>query len=713
MSFLDKNNSEFLTARITKKGRNAIAKGDFKISYFQVGDSEFDYTTPFDSLEGQFSNNNQKVFSPMDKESGVKYPYKVDSTDTSTSFGVPILNSYTETLRNVMGPAGFVSNYVEYDSEECTGTVVECTTTRISLSDILGSNSINVPSGSTFLNCEYITLVFDQFCGTDPNYPVITGQTNSLTYKVTNVVGNVLYLDRNTPDLSSLTGYAQVVCTDCSIEFPNLPDVDIADVCLPLPLDPSQQHNPWTLDIVWGEYPIGYTGITTQYISGFTSNQFISTKQFLGYTTSSGQTINSGTTYTNSYNEIVYVKPEEQRVLAVIHYSELGDVKNDPERFYKYDDYISNDNDGSPLNSIVDDVNGSPISDTEYFEVYIPFIYYHRNTSTVPGAIFHMDTVDQTITTPASIVDSRFTLPFRYLLDENDNRVGRVFYTHKTIVFDDQEIVAMLDYRSNRRYTLDAPKVFLVPSDLSPANSLVSGTTDQTFWVTYTFTNSDLGLNGLPCNYFTKVKAIGDTGDVCHPSVPSNIGVKFSDSAFQYMVNSFSGYTDGFVGTEFKILVQETNDNEYPKPDSWREIDFTSQVTGVTSFLDRTNIVEKTFVINLSDYESADQYSLEKYLGIGYFPSQPSNNPNFGDEQPFPGSIRLVRATDIEVMNFLVNLPSSQFTETQNPTYVLGEDKMVTDIALLNSNKEPYVVAKTAKPIKRTGTQVFSIRIDF
>ena len=72
MSFLNNNNSEFLSARITKKGRNAIAKGDFNISYFQVGDSEFDYTSPFTAFTGLSSKPYQKVFSPFDRESGVK-----------------------------------------------------------------------------------------------------------------------------------------------------------------------------------------------------------------------------------------------------------------------------------------------------------------------------------------------------------------------------------------------------------------------------------------------------------------------------------------------------------------------------------------------------------------------------------------------------------------------------------------------------------------
>ena len=43
MSFLQENNSGNLAARLTNKGRKKIAQGDFNISYFQIGDSEFDY----------------------------------------------------------------------------------------------------------------------------------------------------------------------------------------------------------------------------------------------------------------------------------------------------------------------------------------------------------------------------------------------------------------------------------------------------------------------------------------------------------------------------------------------------------------------------------------------------------------------------------------------------------------------------------------------
>ena len=90
-----------------------------------------------------------------------------------------------------------------------------------------------------------------------------------------------------------------------------------------------------------------------------------------------------------------------------------------------------------------------------------------------------------------------------------------------------------------------------------------------------------------------------------------------------------------------------------------------------------------------------------------------STLPQFGDSQPFPGSVKLTRATDLEVMTFMVSLPSSQFTETQNPTYKTGATKRITEVALLDENKNALVMAKTAKPVIRSGNQVFAVKLDF
>jgi len=567
----------------------------------------------------------------------------------------------------------------------------------------------------------------DRFCG---SVPTLTGQSNSFVYRVidvtTGTTQNILTLDRKTPNLSSISGYAQVICNDCEQEYPN--STDLADVCLPEPVDFSGQLNSWTLNIVWDDKPIGsdYDG-NDESLTGYTSNRFVSTKEFLGYnsnlqkfTNFTGGSISNPTSFSNSYGEVIDVLPSEQRCLAIIHYSELGDLRNDPERFFKYDDYISNKTGITGLDiSIVEDENGDPISDTEYFEIYIPFIQYHRNTGTTIGALFTMDSVDYYVKPTTGLTDSRFELLFRYLLDEQGNKVGKIYPTKKIVVFDDQELVAVLDYRSNRKYTLPSPKISTVPSDTIAENSMLTGSTNQTVWVTYMFENTTNNtIHSLPCNYYNKV-----TGT----TVPSQVTLKFSGSTsgattFSTMKTSFSNVIDGFVADKFYALVQIQNSiGEIPSSNAWKKVDLTSQIPNhVSGLINPTNLLDKTFTIYYSGYTGSTNYfDLENHmsgLSINYMSDTTltgSTVPQFGDEQPFPGSIRLVRATDVEQMKFLVNLPSDQFLETQNPTYSLGKEKMLTEIALLDSNKEPLIVAKSAIPIKRIGTQVFAVKLDF
>lgn len=63
-------------------------------------------------------------------------------------------------------------------------------------------------------------------------------------------------------------------------------------------------------------------------------------------------------------------------------------------------------------------------------------------------------------------------------------------------------------------------------------------------------------------------------------------------------------------------------------------------------------------------------------------------------------------------MVFNIPLPTGKFTTSQNPTFTTGNPK-ITEVALLNTNKEALVVGKLATPTERTGSQVISVKIDF
>lgn len=712
MSFLNNEDSKFFSVRITKKGRNAIAKGNFKISYFQVGDSEFDYNSPYNNYLGMSSIPGQRVFAPFDKDAGVKYPYKFDSSTNSTTYGVPTINaSENDIIRNVMGPAGYCSEYITYNSG--TGTTIECHSEQINISQISGSNSISIASGSNYTVGDFITIAFSTTVGATPT---ITGNSMSFIYKITGKTSNTLYLDRNVPSLNGVISVnPRVIKNYCENEYGE---------CT-YGINYQGQLNPWSLNVVWGGgltgtfgKPIGSDyGALDENLSGYSSNVHVSTKNLLGYSTTGqtfadyvGKTVKFPTSYINSLNEQILVTPQEQRCIAVVHYSQLGDSVIDAERFYKYDDYISFNN--LNTNTIAFDTSGEPLSDTDYFQIYLPYFLYHRTTGTTAGALFKMGKDDYYIN---STKNSNFSLFYRYLLDENDNKVGKVFVNNKTIIFDDQEIVAALDYRSNRRYTLPAPKAYSIVSDKSSANSLLS-TTGQTVWITYMFAYSvDTKLNTLPCNYYNKIDILTKNG----VAIPCDVGFKFGTTGFQHMKTSTSNLNSGYVADGLFALVQITDSDEYPSSESWKKIDITLQINGYTSgLINPTGLTGTTFTITKDMYDNqSTNFDLEthfsglqsNYMGDTSYTTQ----QQFGDEQIFPGSIKLVRASDVEKMQFLVTLPSDKFLDSQNPSYQTGATKKVTDISLLNDNKEVMVIAKTSVPVTRIGQQVFSVNLDF
>jgi hypothetical protein len=712
MSFLNSNNSEFLSARITRRGRQSIAEGNFIIKYFQIGDSEFDYNTKFSAFTGAVSGGtrapHQRVLSPIDGDQHVKYPYLIN-TDETINFGNAAQQSYIDTLKNPMGPAGFVSEFIPYVADPCTGSTVECVSGAIPLNRVNGGTGLltSLMTGATtsdFSNCQYITLVFkSDFVGSENT---ISGNSQSLVYKIVSINGQTITLDRNMPDFSAQsTGIVRVVCNKCKLDYPQ--DTEVADVCSPLQPDNLAQHDPWQLELVWTQEPAGLdTTDDDEYISGYTGSQFASLKEYLGYTSNTGQTftnttggtITNPTSYTNTFGEKVDVKPANQRAIAVIHYSELGDIVNNPERFYKYDDYIAH---GTIDNETL---YGEQISDSEYFEVYIPFLLYHRNTGSTIGAVFTMGTTDYYVSSALNVKPNTNNLKFRFLVDQQGINVGKVFVDKKIIVFDDQELVAALEYKTNRKWTLPAPRFSTVPLDLPTFYDLDPVIlTGQTAWVTYMFQNtSTTGITGMHCNYYGEI-----TG-----STSSNIGFKFNTGEFKFLSSS-SQFT-GFTANKFFALVQVTTTGSQPSPNNWKRIELTSQISGHTvgNLISNTNMCGYQFVVTGDMVNGAATYNLESYLGT--LPDKTQTTlPQFGDSQPFPGSVKLTRATDVQVLNFMVNLPSSQFITTQNPTYVTGQQKRITEVALLNDNKEPLVMAKCPKPISRIGNQVFSVRLDF
>jgi hypothetical protein len=299
---------------------------------------------------------------------------------------------------------------------------------------------------------------------------------------------------------------------------------------------------------------------------------------------------------------------------------------------------------------------------------------YHRLTGATSGATFTMGTIDKKM---VSNYNSRYELPYRDLVDYTGNTVGKIFHNQKLVVFDDEEIVAALDTSSSRFYTLTAPKVDVIVTNNDYITTLTTG---KTLWVTYKFSGGTVS-DDLPCNYFMKVT--GSTND-------ENVTVKFNSGGFKHL-------NSGYTATQFHILHQLTNNGTNPVSDAWKIRNYTGDLSSIDDL--KTGF---TFTINQTKFADTTTYT--------------SSLSSFGVDRALSGgtitgTVALVRASDIEEMVFNLNLPDGKFTSSQNPTFT-GTSK-ITEVALLNSNKETLAMGKLATPITRTGSQVISVKIDF
>lgn len=119
MSYILKNTSGLINTRITDTGRLKMSQGNFRISYFQVGDSEVSYNTlpssynQYDTniLEPNFNSQNSAGV-PNSNKQNVKYPYYVDGSQGNT-YGIPFLDSVISPIYNANTKRFFHGYHVE------------------------------------------------------------------------------------------------------------------------------------------------------------------------------------------------------------------------------------------------------------------------------------------------------------------------------------------------------------------------------------------------------------------------------------------------------------------------------------------------------------------------------------------------------------------------------------------------------------------------
>jgi hypothetical protein len=575
-----------------------------------------------------------------------------------------------------------------------------------------------ITSGTPSIN-DYITIIMDGNggCGNFSTYPI-------LTYRIQNILPSIgttgttlftLTLDRNVPDYSSIavngnmarvlvypSGMTQLYDTITPEPYWQTDTLNFESPC-----DVSNREDTliWNMNIPWSINPAGV--FTSQYesYSNYGSISYLGTKEYLGYQESSGQTDTSEVYYYNSFDNKIVVTPEEQKAIAIIHYTNQGIDNVYGEKFSTIPFDPQNPNDDTGL--------------ARHFKLTLPTLMWHKSSTPTIGETFYIDPAGYDLCKPYYIKSTKNAdmndpgIRYYHLWDTNPdangnlNRVGKVFPDQEIVIIDDEEIIAAMSYKANRNWTLTAPDVALIlPNICNPGQSSIGILTDdiQRMWVTYRL-DSEKFTDSLHCNYYSVI-----TGPSTGCTIQSqNVSVRFGNEFPFLSEGSLSGYS----ANSFKILCQVVNGTGQPNPTLWREIDFTNELSGSTinGYLTASGLTTNTFQITNELYNSATIYNLANYINI------PQNGYpeilNFGDEYYFYGNLQTDISATIYEMRYLINLGNNQFTNTSNPTWSPGTTSYMTEIALYDSNYDLMVISKLQSPELRQGIQQLVVKLDF
>jgi hypothetical protein len=764
MGYILKNTSGLVNTIFTDAARQKLSQGKFNVSYFQVGDSEVLYNT----LPTTYPQSNTMILkpgfnaqnssgTPESNKQNVKYPYYVDGNGGNT-YGIPYMDSVVSPVYNTAAIRGFFSgdtNILPTTWSAFTGNdYVISSNYTVDMSEFVGTNSVPVilsvcneneilvPISGDVVTIYYDLLGEDNCNCTTSEVAALSGCVMSmsscysvLTYRVVDFCNDVLTLDRPTPDFSNIAfsnQYARVLFypktmteiydsvtplnhySDDVINFESVCTQDEFDVKI------------WNMNIPWSENLAGLDSAVYKDYTQFGSVNYLGSKEYLGYMSNSGQTFfisnslsaeTTDTYYYNSFDEVVKVEPEEQKAIAIIHYTNqtIDLFYGEKFAFEPYDPLAPYDTTGQARN----------------FRLHIPWLMWHKNPECCNGETFWVDppgfddlpnddylfkvhylqsTKNEDMNSPG--------LRYYNLWDTNPtvsgypSRIGKVFPDDKIIVIDDEEIIAAMSYKSNRNWTLPATKLFL--STPNTCNTIGSGegvltSSDETMFVTYRFTNTSAFTNSLHCNYYSKITGPND----CNPSNSENVGVRFGGN-LSCLGPYNDSYNQGFFAEKIEILCQKVVTGSRPNSDDWRIIDMTDQISGSTidNYITENALTGNTFVITKDLYDNAPIYDLNDYVTLTP-EGDTSVQLNFGDEYYFYGSLETDIQATIYEMRYKVNLSNTEFLVSANPTWNTTTKPFITEIGLYDDEKNLMLISKLQSPVLRQGIQQFFIKFDF
>lgn len=717
MSYIINNTNPFVSVKLTEKGREQLALGQLNFSFWSIGDSEINYgreaivdANPTDVTLSASS----KVLRPVDRQPNIKYFIRPSSSATQyQNIDASNMNVIKAVVNNEADERGFFTNNLTAYTTDLSTTLTPYNET-ISDSILSGGTSLVLTSTSDISEGDILLIKPSNDTLGSLSGDNTTSAIPNLWFKVQSISANTITVDRNLPNYSAFTASTNVIVyrggeiynsistgtttsywDSGTLSFNSNVDITCTDVPV------------WNMNNIWCENMAGMSASTIyEDFTKFGSYQYLGLKNpYLEYLCE-----NSASTVNFNCNGPGISYPDDvTKSISVIHYTNNA-ISNLYGEFF-----------------FVDATNDKMVI------VSTPNMMYHRRgyatgSGTTMGMKFIASGATQLIGTSEIQYINLIEHP-DYISSANTTPlvVGKVLPQYKMIIFDDDEIVAAMSYKSNRNWTLPP----LAANIIAPSGGTSTGvlSPNKTIYLTYSLENSNsTGLtSSLPCQEYVKVTN--------NTSVGKDIAFRIeSTDLLPYMRKieepDYDGY--GFYADTYKLLYQIVDDStSRPDPSAWKSYDFTS--TAITSTVGGTINpvllenqtpgsvdcgVSTGFVLDLIKDSGSTTFELYSLLNMA-----PNNQPSylqFGDERFFYGNIETFIGATIYKTIFDIRVNATQFDTTTNPTRSTVSTTnppliRVTDVGVYDSNQNLVCIGKLSTPVKLVpgNTIMLELSLDF
>lgn len=709
MSYIISKNNPFVNTKLTEKGRMKLAKGQLNFKYWSVGDSEINYgfeeirdVNPDDAI----LNGKSILLKPKDTQANIKY---FISANGDTSPMNNLLDADVKVIKALINNKAPERGFFDVTGKTISGLPYMVSQGTVDSIDFTGTNTITLATDLTVGNY----LLFKISNATLGLQPVDSNvePTPHLWYKIENNASGVITLDRPLPSgLGSgiMIPYLEYASGDIyengmannsvtpywdvnTLSFDNGTNISTEDVPF------------WNLNNIWSQNIIGLNTDTAEEFYKYGSNDMIGFRSpFLCYidTIAPSDIQLEDVCVDASINTNGSTLDGDNRAISVIHYT-----NNEISNLYGEFLYV--------------DATGKGI------EIDIPDMMYHRRkfdggsgSGNVMGMTFKADG-SEIHKIKNSDIEFYDLIEHPDMVNGEPKIVGKVLPYYHAIIFDNEEIVAALSYKSGRNWTLPELKLTLNNPTGGTGTGLLAQ--DETIYVTYVLENDTNGLPyNLPCQKYAKIKN-ANTGTKDVSFTINNI------DELPYMRKTEAiGYDGrGFSANYFKVLYQIVTGDNKPLSNAWKEVSFTS--TTLTTNINET--IDPTILEN--QLPETNNQKLTKVIDSGaltYVINDKLNVPNnvepdklqFGDERFFYGNIRTDIGATVYKTVFDIKVSANEFHYTTNPTRSIDEtlgapEIRVSEVGIYDNERNLVFMGKLSEPIKliNGNTVTIELSMDF